>query len=316
MSDSLSQLGYLAIATRFRRIMEKLYVDGDKIYKRSGFNFKASWFSVYYVLAKAREPLSVMEVANQIDFSHITVKNIVKELENASLVKVEINAHDRRSKKISLSDQGRSMLSELEPLWLTFSNALKVAFTAGHPDFINILNRIDGEIEKISLEDRVLHISVENISVLDYSPSLRHHFYELAGNWLLDLLDGSLEDEDQYVLKNPDEAYLAKGGFLFFAKYKNEIVGCVALKRLDDFSFEFAKLFINPEYRGLGIATKLIERCITRCKENEARELWLQTIMSLKSAHKLYDKLGFKDQKAPPQMDVLERTEKIMFLEL
>jgi N-acetylglutamate synthase-like GNAT family acetyltransferase len=109
---------------------------------------------------------------------------------------------------------------------------------------------------------------------------------------------------------------LEKKGFVFFARHNNKVAGCVALKRLDENTFEFAKLFIDPAARNLGIATKLIERCITRCKENEAKELWLQTTMSMPEAHKLYYKLGFVDRKAPKQMDVLKRTEKIMCMGL
>ena len=138
----------------------------------------------------------------------------------------------------------------------------------------------------------------------------------MAGPWLLSVLNGVLEEDDKFTLHNPDKAYLENGGFLFYAKFKEEIVGCVALKRLNEDTFEFAKLFINPNFRKLGIATKLIERCISRCLENDATELWLQTTMSMPQAHKLYYKLGFNDRKAPTQMDVLERTEKIMCLSL
>jgi GNAT superfamily N-acetyltransferase len=106
---------------------------------------------------------------------------------------------------------------------------------------------------------------------------LKKHFYELAGNWLLGVLKGSLEEEDKFTLQNPDRAYLDEGGFVFFALHQDKVVGCVALKRLDENSFEFAKHFIDPSARNLGIATMLIERCITRCKENDAKELWLQT---------------------------------------
>lgn len=44
MTDKISKLGYLAGATRFRRISEKLHIDGDKIYKDCRIDFKASWF--------------------------------------------------------------------------------------------------------------------------------------------------------------------------------------------------------------------------------------------------------------------------------
>ena len=316
MSDTIVQLGYLVGATRFRRISEKLYVDGDKIYKEAGIDFKASWFSVYYVLALADEPLTVMQIAQQIEFSHITVKNVLRELETAELINIIPNPTDRRSKHISLSNKGRFLIRQLKPTWLSFAAALKRIFQSGHPDFMNILDRIDREIAGNPINESVLGDLKEPITILDYQPGLKDHFYELAGPGLLEIVNGQLDEEDLETLHNPDEAYIKHGGFLFYALYKEQVVGCVALKRMDEGSFEFAKLYVNPTYRNLGIATKLIERCISRCKENHASELWLQSPMSMQEAQKLYYKLGFIDKQAPSQMLAMERTPKIMYMPL
>ncbi|MBW1294989.1 bifunctional helix-turn-helix transcriptional regulator/GNAT family N-acetyltransferase [Aquimarina litoralis] len=316
MIDVLNDLGYLAGASRFRRISEKLQQDGDKIYADAKIRFKASWFSVYYVLAKSDSSQTILEISNQIDFSHITVKNILRELKKEELVSINPNPNDKRSKLVELTKKGKALQKQLEPLWLSFSNTLKDLFSIGHPDMINILNRLDWEINNKPINKRIHQAKDEFIKIVDYKPSLKKYFYELAGPWLLEVLQGELEEDDKFTLNNPEKAYLEKGGFLFYAKFKNEIVGCVALKRLDDETFEFAKLFINPKFRKLGIATKLIERCISRCLENDAKELWLQTTMSMPKAHKLYYKLGFNDRVSPPQMDVLKRTEKIMCLPL
>lgn len=311
--DLLNNLGYLASATRFRRISERLYLDGDKIYRNNRISFKASWFSVFYVVAKSERPVTVLDIASQIDFSHISVKNVVREMEKEKLVIIEPNPSDKRSKLISLSEKGHLMLSQLAPLWKSFSLALQEVFDGGHPDILNMLNRIDYEIESRPIHERINEIKQGTVKIVDYKPSFEGKFYDLAAPWLSEVLDGKLEEEDKFTLTSPEEAYLKTGGFLFFAKYDKQIAGCVVLKRLDDDTFEFAKLFIDPNFRKLGIATKLIERCITRCMENDATELWLQTTMSMPQAHKLYYKLGFSDAEAPPQMDVLERTEKIMF---
>ncbi|WP_422082470.1 bifunctional helix-turn-helix transcriptional regulator/GNAT family N-acetyltransferase [Ulvibacterium sp.] len=316
MIDVLNELGYLAGASRFRRISEKLQQDGDKIYSDAHIQFKASWFPVYYVLAKSHSAQTILEITRQIDFSHITVKNILQELNSNALVRIEPNPNDKRSKLVSLTKKGRELQDKLEPLWLLFSNTLKDVFSIGHPDIINILNRLDRQINSFPINERILKPKETFIRIIDYKPSLKKHFQELAGPWLLQVLNGKLEDDDAFTLNNPDKAYLKNGGFLFYAKYKRDVVGCVALKRLDDDTFEFAKLFINPKFRKLGIATRLIERCISRCMENEAKELWLQTTMSMPQAHKLYYKLGFNDKEAPTQMDVLERTEKVMCLKL
>lgn len=317
MADNIAKLGYLAGATRFRRISEKLYVDGDKIYKDNHIDFKASWFSVFYILATSENPKTVLDLSDEIGFTHITIKNVVRELETNGLVQIGVHPTDRRSKHIVLSTKGQVLFEQLKEIWLPIANTLKHLLDTGHPDFLNIINRIDKEVSQNPIHEKVKILDqLQKIYVLDYKPSLKKYFYDLAGNWLLGVLKGTLEEEDNFTLHNPDKAYLETGGFVFFALHNDKVVGCVALKRLDESTFEFAKLFIDPNTRNLGIATKLIERCICRCRENQATQLWLQTTMSMPEAHKLYYKLGFDDKKAPQQMTILKRTEKIMCLEL
>lgn len=258
-----------------------------------------------------------MDLSDEIGFTHITIKNVVRELETNGLVKIKTHPTDKRSKHITLSTKGQKLFEQLKKIWLPFAETLKHLLDTGHPDFLNIINRIDKEVSKNPIHEKVKMLDqLQKIQVLDYKPSLKKYFYDLAGNWLLGVLKGTLEGEDKFTLRNPDKAYLENGGFVFFALNNKRVVGCVALKRLDESTFEFAKLFIDPNARNLGIATKLIERCISRCRENAATQLWLQTTMSMPEAHKLYYKLGFDDKKAPKQMTVLKRTEKIMCLDL
>src|SRR5690349_2485863 len=110
MSDIITKLGYLAAATRFRRISEKLQYDGDKIYQEAGIGFKASWFSVFYTLNIAQKPLTVSEIADEIGFTHITVKNVVREMEQVGLVKVSGHPQDKRAKHISVTATGKKLV--------------------------------------------------------------------------------------------------------------------------------------------------------------------------------------------------------------
>ncbi|MGP8216728.1 MAG: GNAT family N-acetyltransferase [Bacteroidia bacterium] len=317
MTDTVSKLGFLAGATRFRRIGEKLQTEGDKMYSDRGIEFKASWFATYYTLLQAEGPQTMQDISAAIGFTHITVKNIVRELEEHGLVKITANPGDARSKHVILTAKGKNLYAKLEPVWQSVSKALEQLLTSGHPDVINILSRIEQEIEEKALPERIRDVAGYNpVTVVDFRPSLKKQFFELAGIWLLKMLGGKLEKEDEFALRNPEKAYLEKGGFVFFAIYKNNVAGCIALKRLSENSFEFCKLYIDPEVRKLGIATRLVERCITRCKENNAAELWLQTTNELKEAHRLYYKLGFEDKKPPKEMDVLKRTQKIMYVNL
>jgi len=176
MTDILLKLGHLAGATRFRRISEKLYHDGDKIYKEANIEFKASWFSVFYVLSIAKKDITVLEIARQIDFSHITVKNVLHELQNAGLVNISVNPSDKRSKIVELSKKGKSLLKKLIPLWSKFSKVLQNVFDAGHPNLINILNRIDLEINQLPINKRIKAVDTDFVSVVDYKTSLKNGF--------------------------------------------------------------------------------------------------------------------------------------------
>src|ERR1700741_1712335 len=197
MADKITKLLYLAGATRFKRISEKLYMDGDKVYSQFGVYFKASWFSIYYTLINSKKPLTVQELANEIGFTHITVKNVVRELEGAGIAKIKANPNDGRSKHISLTPKGKALYDKLAPIWKLFSLSLEQLLTSGHPDCINILNRIDEEVERKPLSERMKEISnVIPFSIVDFKPSLKKDFHELAGNWLLGMLNGKLEKED------------------------------------------------------------------------------------------------------------------------
>ena len=316
MEDILIKLGYLAGATRFRRISEKMYIDGDKLYSDAGIKFRASWFSVYYVLSKTDAPLKVTEIAGQIDFTHITVKNILRQLEGEGLVLIKSNLEDKRSKLVTLSPKGKRLKKELESLWVRISDALKDVFISGHPDISNILSRIENELVKVPVNRRILNPGKDGIDILDYKPSFKKYFNQLVAPWLMSLSNGELKEDEKFLLDNPDKEIIEKGGFIFFAEYKSEIVGCVTLRRLAEETLELENLVTHPNYRNLGIETKLIERAITRCKENNIEKLWFQTGIISEKELEFYYKLGFKDSEPAEQMVVMPVTKKNMRIDL
>jgi DNA-binding MarR family transcriptional regulator/N-acetylglutamate synthase-like GNAT family acetyltransferase len=316
MSTTIEKLGYLAGVTRFRRISEKLYVDGDKVYREAGIPFKASWFPVYYVLAISESPISILQIAEQIDFSHITVKNVLRELEKDELITIETNPADKRSRLVSLSVKGQKLIYRLKPVWISISSALMNIFHAGHPDFMNILNRIDHQIDVNPINKRISVQDTDPVAVLDYNPALNQHFYELAGPWLTEELNGSLKEEGGITLETPEAEHFMNGGFIFYARYKDQIVGFVALKRLDEQAFEFTWPYIHPNYHKLEIEKIFLERCICRCIENQAIELWSQTSIRKTEAYELFRTMGFEDCEAHPKMKVQEETKRVMCLKL
>ena len=64
---------------------------------------------------------------------------------------------------------------------------------------------------------------------------------------------------------------------------------------VDDAMFELAKMTVAKEFRGLGIANKLMDSCIDFGKKRNASQIALITNSSLTIARNLYDKYGFKE---------------------
>ena len=62
-----------------------------------------------------------------------------------------------------------------------------------------------------------------------------------------------------------------------------------------DDRFELAKMTVQEDFRGKGIANMLMDECLKFAKENKANEIFLISNDSLKIARNLYDKYGFKE---------------------
>jgi Acetyltransferase (GNAT) family len=55
------------------------------------------------------------------------------------------------------------------------------------------------------------------------------------------------------MLSNPQKYIIDKGGKIFYAKYKNQIVGTVTLLKIDDYMFELSKMAVKEKFQGLEI---------------------------------------------------------------
>jgi putative acetyltransferase len=64
---------------------------------------------------------------------------------------------------------------------------------------------------------------------------------------------------------------------------------------------ELKKLFIHPEGRGLGLGKSLTQKCLMFAKESGYKTCYLDTLLSMKSAIRLYEKMGFIHLTEPMQ---------------
>jgi len=130
------------------------------------------------------------------------------------------------------------------------------------------------------------------IEIIDYKAEYSGYFKTLNIEWIQKYF--SVEPADEYVLSNPQSAILDKGGFIFFAKYDTEIVGTCALIKVNDKTFELAKMAVNEKFQNLGICKLLMGKAIQKAKEIQMEKLELYTNKQLIKALDIYHKYGFQ----------------------
>lgn len=94
-------------------------------------------------------------------------------------------------------------------------------------------------------------------------------------------------------IEHLNDKYGLPYGRLYIAKFDNEIVGCIALRKIDDKNCEMKRLFVKPEFRGNNIANELINTIIDDTKVIGYKYMLLDILPFLKSAIHLYKKVGF-----------------------
>lgn len=132
---------------------------------------------------------------------------------------------------------------------------------------------------------------MNNISIIDYKAEHAFHFARLNKAWIEKYF--VLESLDRWVLDNPHEAILAKGGAILMATWDGVIAGTVALIKVSDEEYEFSKMAVDEAYQRRGLAEALSYAAFEKGRELGAKKVSLYSQTDLAPAILLYRKLGF-----------------------
>lgn len=121
-------------------------------------------------------------------------------------------------------------------------------------------------------------------------------------NELMELYNGFV-GEDRYTKHDNDsfkKVLNSKNNFVYVAEEKNKLIGFATFSvrtviRYPKPIAELDELYVLPAYRRKGVGQKLMQAILDKAKQSDCFRLFIESHYDHKSAHKLYEKLNFKN---------------------
>lgn len=293
--DFYSRVGTLVLGSRLRRLSDRLTEDAAKIYPLYNVALDPKWFPVFYVLSQ-KESAAVTEIAQIIGHSHASVSQIVREMKNQGLATTAKHSQDARVSVVKLSDAGKQLIPPLEQQCVDVRQAVDELLSESHCDLWNAIAEVEFLIADKSFFDRVQAVrkirEQKAIEIIDYTSEFHDDFKRLNYEWIEKYFQ--LEEADHQSLCYPDEKILNPGGHIFMARHKGAIIGTCALIKINDNTYELAKMAVTEQSKGKGVGWLLGQAAINKARELKAETVFLESNTILEPAINLYRKLGFR----------------------
>ncbi len=293
--EFIKQLEELAFATRLKLLNERLIQDAAKVYKSIDIDFEPRWFPIFYLL-NLKSPLSITEISSELSISQPAVTQIADILTKKGYVSQIKDKSDTRKRMLSLSKKAKELIPRLEPVWDSFGSAHRSLFNSTGYDVMLMIEKIEDALDKKDMfsriTDEIKKRQCKSIEIVEYIPEYRLYFKSLNYEWLKKYF--WVEKEDEEMLSNPESIIIGKGGFIFFAKEKDEVLGTAAVIKHENGTYELAKMCVTEKAQGRQIGKKLALAAIEKIKKENTDSMFLETSKRLQAACYLYKKLGFQ----------------------
>jgi DNA-binding MarR family transcriptional regulator len=287
--DILAALGPIAMASRLKRMAERLQADASTILERAGLPIQPNHVGLLAALDRYGD-LTVGEATSTLGSSQPAVTRIVTSLQDLGLVACRSDQRDLRAKQISLTPAGRAAIEHTRLyVWPPLSAAVSALCDGNETTLLTLIAGMEERMAEVSMADRVR----SDLTILPWSPDRAQAFHDINAAWIEEMF--RLEDHDREVLQNPQRYIIDRGGRILFAHSAGlGVVGACALMPTDDGALELTKMGVLASARGQKVGEFLLEATIACARSMQNDCLFLLTSTKCAPAIHLYEKLGFQ----------------------
>jgi len=140
---------------------------------------------------------------------------------------------------------------------------------------------------------------MDEVRVVTFEPRFAKAFADLNYEWIGKYY--TIEHHDHEQLDSPQAAIIDLGGQIFFVLVGEEVAGTVAMIKMENNSFELAKMAVSPKFQGKKLGDLLMKACVNFAAEMNAERIILESNTKQAAAIGLYRKYGFIETPLNPK---------------
>lgn len=134
---------------------------------------------------------------------------------------------------------------------------------------------------------------MNSMEIIQFEPKYTKDFKKLNIAWLEKFF--WVEPHDEEVLGKPEEYIIRPGGNIFFVKAGEQIIGTVALMKIEEEVFELTKMAVTPHAQGKKIGQKLMAHTLDYARKQGWKKVIIYSNRKLENAIYIYKKMGFEE---------------------
>ena len=249
-----------------------------------------------YSLTEARILFEISKIelctANQLcsmlDIDRSYMSRIIRKFEKNGLLKREIDCADNRNMKIKLTEKGVALFHELNDRSnKQMEKLLSKLETEDYEKLLDAMRTVKKYFTVATKEMKIRPYKEDDIKyVIDRQLSL----YESERQFTTQIWKDYLTEGVISLIKKFDK----EKDCMLILECNGNPMGCIAITHVQDKIAQLRYFFLEPELRGLGAGTKLLNKALDFCREKNYVHVFLWTVSAQESARQLYKKAGFK----------------------
>lgn len=215
------------------------------------------------------------------------MSKIINKFEKKQLITRRARDTDNRNMEIHLTQEGMSAFHELnDHANQQIENLIANINDTDCEKLINSIRTVKKYFTKATMNIKIRPYREQDIPyVIDRQLSL----YESERQFTTEIWKNYLT---QGVLSLVDKFDPAKD-CMFILECNDSPSGCIAITHTEDNIAQLRYFFLEPELRGLGAGTTLLNAALGFCREKKYSHVFLWTVSAQESARILYKKAGF-----------------------